>query len=52
MQKVKTGIQDTKHIEIIHGLSEKQEIISGPYVAVSKELNDGDKLKRLKELED
>ncbi|MEQ9297424.1 MAG: efflux RND transporter periplasmic adaptor subunit [Cyclobacteriaceae bacterium] len=40
--KVKTGISDYEHIEILEGLSIDQEIISGPYVAVSKRLRDGD----------
>lgn len=42
LQKVKTGIQDNKYIEIISGLGEKQEVITGPYSAVSKELDEGD----------
>ncbi|MBN4061965.1 efflux RND transporter periplasmic adaptor subunit, partial [Bacteroidales bacterium AH-315-I05] len=40
--EVKTGIQDSKHIEILSGLEEGQEVISGPYSAISKELIDGD----------
>ncbi|MEQ8712889.1 MAG: efflux RND transporter periplasmic adaptor subunit [Cyclobacteriaceae bacterium] len=40
--KVKTGISDYEHIEILEGLSVGQEIISGPYVVVSKRLRDGD----------
>ena len=46
IQKVKTGIQDNKYIEILSGLNETQEIILGPYMAVSKELKDGDKVKK------
>ncbi|MDC1068549.1 efflux RND transporter periplasmic adaptor subunit [Candidatus Kapabacteria bacterium] len=37
---VKIGISDRGFIEVIDGLSEGDEIISGPYSAVSKELND------------
>ena len=46
IQKVKTGIQDTKYIEILSGLKPNQEIILGPYMAVSKELKDGDAVKK------
>ena len=38
---VQTGIQDDRHIEIINGLNEGDEIISGPFRIVSKELKDG-----------
>ena len=36
MQKVKTGIQDNNYIEIREGLKENDEIIAGPYTAVTK----------------
>ncbi|NNM15417.1 MAG: efflux RND transporter periplasmic adaptor subunit [Bacteroidia bacterium] len=42
MQVVKTGIQDNTYIEILEGLKEGQEVVSGPYRAISKTLNDGD----------
>lgn len=38
---VVTGLQDNDYIEILSGLVENQEIISGPYNAVSKRLKDG-----------
>lgn len=41
---VTTGIQDDENIEIISGLKEGDEIISGPYSTVSKELKQGDKV--------
>lgn len=41
-QVVKTGISDFENIEILSGLEEGQRIISGPFLAVSKRLNDGD----------
>lgn len=44
---VKTGIQDDTNIEIISGLKKGDEIITGPYNTVSKELNSGDKVKIL-----
>lgn len=39
---VKTGISDFERIEILEGLKEGELIISGPFLAVSKRLNDGD----------
>jgi HlyD family secretion protein len=44
MRTVKTGIQDTQHIQIIEGLKEGEEVITGPYNAVSRLLKDGDKV--------
>ncbi len=41
---VKTGISDDTYIEIISGLENGQEIVSGPYRAISKELEDGTKI--------
>lgn len=41
---VKTGIQNTKYIEIKSGLEEGQEIITGPYSLVSKSLKDNRKV--------
>jgi HlyD family secretion protein len=38
MKTVTTGIQDDKYIEIISGLEAEDEIISAPYSAVSKKL--------------
>ena len=45
MVPVKTGISDTDYFEIIEGLSEGQEIITGGYKAISKDLEDGKKVK-------
>jgi HlyD family secretion protein len=42
MREVKTGISDFENIEIISGLKEGDQIISGPYLAVSKNLKAGD----------
>ncbi|WP_264560318.1 efflux RND transporter periplasmic adaptor subunit [Flavobacterium sp. N2270] len=42
---VKTGIQDDTNIEIISGLKKGDEIITGPYTMVSKDLNSNDKIK-------
>ncbi|MFD2914942.1 efflux RND transporter periplasmic adaptor subunit [Psychroserpens luteus] len=46
LEKVKTGIQDDTNIEIISGLSEGVEIITGPYNMVSKTLKPGDKIEK------
>jgi HlyD family secretion protein len=40
--EVKTGISDFENIEILSGLSAGQEVVKGPYIAVSKRLKDGD----------
>jgi HlyD family secretion protein len=37
---VKTGIQDNNNIEIREGLTEGDQIVTGPYHAVSKTLKD------------
>jgi HlyD family secretion protein len=47
IQKVKTGIQDNNYIQIISGLTEKQEVVIAPYKAISKTLRDGDKVKKV-----
>jgi HlyD family secretion protein len=41
-QKVKTGISDFDNIEILTGLTAGQEVISGPFRAVSKTLKNND----------
>lgn len=43
--KVKTGIQDINNIEITEGLKEGDQVISGPYDVVSKQLKEKDKVK-------
>lgn len=45
MQMVKTGVQDNTYIEVLGGLKEGDEVVSGPFSAVSKTLKEGDKLK-------
>lgn len=42
---VKTGIQDINYIEITEGIKAGDEVITGPYDIVSKELEDDDKVK-------
>ena len=46
MIQVKTGISDFENIEIVNGLKEGQEIISGPYATVAKKLKEGDLVKK------
>lgn len=44
MVKVTTGISDYDNIEILSGLKPGQEVVSGPFRAVSKQLKDGAKV--------
>ncbi len=44
--RVKTGIQDDFYIEIIEGLNGDEEIITGPYDAISLYLTNGKKVER------
>jgi HlyD family secretion protein len=47
MVKVKTGIQDNSYIEIVSGLKEGDEVVSGPYSAIAKQLKDGAAIKKV-----
>ena len=46
MIEVKTGISDFENIEIVSGLKDGQEIISGPYATVAKKLKEGELVKK------
>jgi len=46
MKEVKTGIQDDSYIQVLSGLSEDDEIVIGPYSAVSRKLEDGTGVKK------
>ncbi len=46
MVPVKSGISDDNFIEITDGLKEGQEVISGGYKAVSRDLEEGKKVKK------
>jgi HlyD family secretion protein len=46
MTEVKTGISDFDNIEILEGVDEGIEVVSGPFLAVSKRLKDGDKIRK------
>ena len=42
---VKSGIQDINYIEILSGLNAGEEVVVGPYNAISKTLKTGTKVK-------
>ena len=46
LANVKTGISDDSHIEVLEGLTEGQQIVAGGYAAVSRQLEDGKKIKK------
>jgi len=41
MFPVKRGISDNEHYEIIEGVTERQEVVTGSYKAIARELEDG-----------
>jgi HlyD family secretion protein len=45
MKQVQTGIQDGTFIQITNGLKEGEEIVTGPYELLSKDLSNGDAIK-------
>jgi len=45
MRRVETGIADNTHIEILAGVEPGEEVISGSYRAISRELFDGTAIK-------
>lgn len=51
MMEVKTGISDYDNIEILTGISDSVEVITGPFLVVSKRLKNGDKVKLAKKEE-
>lgn len=46
-----TGIQDQNFIEIVKGVEEGTEVVTGPYVAISKDLKPGSRVRIKKENE-
>ncbi len=46
-KKVESGIQDINYIEILNGLKEGDEVITGPYDVVSKTLQNGTQVKKV-----
>ncbi len=51
MKEVKTGISDYDNIEIISGIAEGEQVVTGPFLVVSKRLKDGDKVKEMNKLD-
>ena len=49
MREVKTGISDYENIEILDGIKDGEEIVSGPFLVVSKRLSEGDAIAAKKE---
>ncbi len=47
--EVKTGIQDDDYIQILSGLQVGDEVVTGPYSAVSRKLEDGDIVNKVDE---
>jgi len=47
LQTVKTGVQDNMYIEILEGLTEEDDVITGPYREVSKKLKNNDPVKKV-----
>lgn len=45
MIEVKTGISDYDNIEILSGLNDSSEVVTGPFLVVSKRLKDGEKIR-------
>lgn len=48
MAEVTTGIQDDEYIQVLSGLDLDEEVVTGPYSAVSKKLKEGKRV-RIKE---
>lgn len=51
MVEVTTGISDYDNIEILSGVSDSTEVVIGPFLAVSKRLKDGEKIKKIEKKE-
>lgn len=47
LKQIKTGISDFENIQVLEGITEGEEIISGPYFIVSKQLSEGDLVKKM-----
>ncbi len=49
-RNIKSGIQDARYIEVIEGLEADEQVVSGPYSAISRKLNDGMEVEVVKSL--
>jgi HlyD family secretion protein len=45
LRVLETGIQDSKYIQVISGIAEGEEVITGPYENVSRKLKNGSSVK-------
>jgi HlyD family secretion protein len=52
MVEVKTGISDYDNIEILSGVSDSTEVVTGPFLVVSKRLKEGEKIKMAEKKEE
>lgn len=46
--EVKTGIQDDSYIQVLSGLDKGQEVVAGPYAAISRTLKSGSRIQKVK----
>jgi HlyD family secretion protein len=44
-KQVKTGIQSDTHIELLEGVDSGEQVVTGSYRAISRDLKDGSKVK-------
>ena len=51
MVEVKTGISDYENIEILSGVTDSVEVVTGPFLVVSKRLKEGDKIRKAEKKE-
>jgi HlyD family secretion protein len=47
-KEVKTGIQDDRYIQLLSGLEAGEEVVVGPFSAISKKLKDGQLVQKVK----
>jgi HlyD family secretion protein len=51
MVEVKTGLSDYDNIEILTGVNDSTEVVTGPFLVVSKRLKEGDKIRKMEKKE-
>ena len=51
MAEITTGVQDDNYIQVLSGLKDGDEVITGPYTTVSRKLKGGMKVQKVKEEE-
>ena len=44
-KQVKLGISDDTHYAVLTGLNDEDQVVTGPFKAINKTLNTGDKIK-------